>query len=166
MGTFVANNWGSLASVLGLCATVLAVWQASRAARSATDAAQQAGMVRDELRKKTLADDLGNLRHLLEPVIVLINARSSESAVALMRPAQHAVSLAISRWGREMDDGRTDMLVRSGVLLRSASRALAGGNLDADRYLHCATTAEKALDLIIKAHGLSLAAIDHLTEEA
>jgi hypothetical protein len=162
MGSFFRDNWGSIVSAVGLVGTFAAIWQATRAARSAASAAQQAQMVRQELAKKTLAEELGNLRHLLEPVILLIETKAPEPASALLRPAQYSISLLISRWGSEMAPAQADSLVRSSTLLKSASKVLSNGNLDTDGYARCLSTTDTALHLVIEAQGQALASVDRL----
>jgi hypothetical protein len=162
MGTFIVENWAGVASVLGAILSALAFWQAATAARNARRTSEQVREVRSELAKRTLAEELGSLRQLVEPAMALISAADPQAASALIQRGQYTISLMLSRWSGVLGDKQRTCLVRAGTQLKSARKVLAGRRLDGETRARCLDAAEKALHSIIEAQGLALAEADHL----
>jgi len=159
-----AAKWGSIASLVGLGVGMLALWQAYSAARSAKQAAERILEVKRDLAKRTLADELSNVRQLLAPAILLIKENAPRAASELISPSICTVVHLAARWKPVLSQTQTDGLSKAVAQLKSANKFLVAADLETESTQRCLTATENALHAVVEVQGSALAEADHLLE--
>lgn len=155
-------DWGGLVTLLGLAVGVLALWQATRAARNARSASEQARATRAALTKRNVAEEIRSARRLIELSIPHLSAKGSKAALALLQVAQGDLGLLIARRDVLLQYSQKDRLTLTLTQLKSASNELLRTSLGTESYALCRVAVLKALDGLTDAEGMALAQTDDL----
>lgn len=113
MSNFLAQNWGSVASVVGL---VISIWVLI-VARKAKAAAEKARFL---ARLKTVVEELKEANNKVSLVGVFLREQKWEIAQLVANEVLGICVAASSRWGDQMEQSRNDLL-NACTLMRSIS---------------------------------------------
>lgn len=100
---FLTANWGSLASVVGLLATILIAWGARSAARTASDAAKA---TREDIRRYLQTIDVERAVGLIQRIKTLHNNDQWEIALDQYQLLRKLLSDIIARCPQSQKDFR------------------------------------------------------------
>ena len=117
LSSFLANNWGNLASIIGL---VVSVWTLI-VATGAKKAAQEA--IRESRRQK-LSEELQNAVYRLEQLGHHILLRKWEIAYIRAQEIASACSLVLRRWPDTLNEASKDRILLAQSRLRRSQGLL------------------------------------------
>lgn len=127
---FLQNNWGDLASALGLAASVLGLMAAAWAALNARSARQAAVEARDRISRSLAATDLERSVALIQRLKLLHRYEHWEAALEQYQALRSMLSSILARHA-ELESGERERLFEARALITSLERqveeALADG---------------------------------------
>ena len=127
---FLQNNWGDLASALGLAASVLGLMAAAWAALNARSARQAAVEARDRISRSLAATDLERSVALIQRLKLLHRDEHWEAALEQYQALRSMLSSILARHA-ELESGERERLFEARALITSLERqveeALADG---------------------------------------
>ncbi|MEP7353241.1 MAG: hypothetical protein ABI824_08430 [Acidobacteriota bacterium] len=97
MAEFFAQNWGNLASVVGLVFSFLAFIFSKRASRAAEAA-------RDSVLRRSLSQDMSDASRLASDIAKYVRAENSEMSVIFTEELWNQTSYYVRRWDRELSE--------------------------------------------------------------
>lgn len=109
---FIANNWGSLASVLGLFLSALAALFARRASAAASEA-------RDIVFALNLAEDINVAQKLAADIVGLVETSKFDVARVRCNDLHDRTVAILNRWSRNLNVGSRNNCLTAQSLMES-----------------------------------------------
>jgi hypothetical protein len=114
--SFTVNNWGNLATVIGLG---ISIWTLV-VARGAKKAAQQA---RNEARRQKLTEELQSAVHKIEQLGHYILSKKWEIAFLQAQEVASSCSLVLRRWSDTLNESSRDRILMAQAQAGSVAKA-------------------------------------------
>jgi hypothetical protein len=116
MGAFFAENWGNLASVVGLVFSILAFVFSKRASKAAEEA-------RDSVLRKSLGQDMSDATRTATDILRFVGLERGDTLLRIGELLNHT-SFCLSRWDTKLSDESMIKLRRAQEQLLSINEAL------------------------------------------
>jgi hypothetical protein len=161
MKDFILNNWGSLASVLGLVFSFLAFLfskGASKAARQARDLAQS----------RSLAQDMNNLDRIARDLVSDIDGGRGERACERTRELISQLQYLCARWVKLLSKESKDSLMTAREQLVSVHEVLVSNSsnaISAQNRPELIKSSVRASEVFSKEYGAAVMASDFAGEQ-
>jgi hypothetical protein len=121
---FLATNWGSIASVAGLAASVAALVFARRASTAAKSA-------REAILRRNLADDMAQANRIASELHNMAEAQKFDYALARCSELQDLCVFIQQRWTDHLTDSSKERCLRAKTQLESVVKVLGRFSKDA-----------------------------------
>jgi len=122
---FFANNWGNIASVVGLLVSALSVVFAKRASVAAKAA-------RDAIFRRNIADDMGQANRVAAEMTSLVEARKFDAAISRCNELQDLSVFIQQRWKGQLTDSSKQRCLVAVAQLDGIHRVLGKLSKDPD----------------------------------
>ncbi|MEK7406345.1 MAG: hypothetical protein AAB225_14685 [Acidobacteriota bacterium] len=117
MGDFLARNWGSLASVVGLIFSFLAYVFSRRASKAAKEA-------RDLVLSQSLGEDMNQGNRTASEIVTYVSMERGDVALLRAGELQNRTSHILARWSAKLSEQSKNNLLAMREQLRAITEVL------------------------------------------
>jgi hypothetical protein len=156
LSSFLANNWGSLASIIGLGVSIWTLIVAKGAKKAAQDAIR-------ESRRQKLTEELQNAVYRVEQLGHHILLKKWEIAYIRAQEISSACSLVLRRWTDTLNEPSKDRILLAQSLAASIAKAAmkASGTEPSEQQMQRIVASQlRAFQLLSAEKGESLGVIE------
>jgi hypothetical protein len=154
--TFAANNWGNLASIIGLCVSIWTLKVATGARKAARNAWSEA-------RRQKLSEELQNAVYRVEQLGHHVLLKKWEISFIRAQEVSSACSLILRRWADTLTELSKDRILLAQAQAVSIAKAAMRANSSppTEQQLQRIVSAQqRAFELLSAEKGESLGAIE------
>jgi len=156
------DNWAGLIGAVSTVFSVLAFVQATAAARNSRKVSKEIETVRDQLVKKTLAEELASLRHDVARALAMLTRREWQAAYEVLHPTLSELRLLYARRNAQMDEDQLQPLEAAIEMLQTTTGSLCGQEMEPEDIVTCNRQVNRVLESLDYCQGIALAVVDSL----
>lgn len=156
MSDFLMQNWGNLASVLGLLFSFLAFIFSKRASRAAKGA-------QEFVLTRSLGEDMNNASKVASEIVAYIRSEKSELGAIRIGELIAASSYIIARWDAKLSEASKNRLLRTREQLHLVHDLLGKGaivDLGAKDRTALARFCREAPTVFVEEYGIAVREVD------